>query len=156
MLKSVSKHKATHFASGVLLALALISTPVMSTAWSHQDFKLSLDKSESVSREAQTETHPSSVAAELCTPLLTTNQHISNTFSVDRSQRTAGKVAALGMILGARFALEQQDDREADAVMNITLERHVLKSKPAMFSAHSIAAYRQCHKEVYLRYASRH
>jgi hypothetical protein len=97
----------------------------------------------------------SSTAGNLCTSLLNTQDtHSSKTLAV-RTQRPVGKVAALGLLLGARFALAPpvQHNRAIINEPDILLECQVVnaddKDAPVR-SARAIAEYRQCQKNLVL------
>ncbi len=152
MLENLKIKTITKFSSGVLLGLGLISSPMMSTAWSHQNHLILLGQDARVSREAPVPLAPlntPSIAAEACTSLLTYN-HTPSTFSANRSQRTAGKLAALSMVFGARFALEPTEHQTQDVEYKNKFLRHILKTKPPQHSAQMIAQFRQCQKEYIL------
>lgn len=150
MIENLHIQHFTKFTSGVLLAFGLISYPAMSTAWSHQNHLILLGQDARVSREAPTPLAPSntpSIAAETCTTLLI---NTPSTFSANRNQRTAGKLAALSMMLGARFALEPTTHLTKEVHYEDHFLRHALTTKPAKHSAQMIAAFRQCQKEYVL------
>ncbi len=142
---SVSLFKKYQSAFTLLVFLFVFS---VGTAWSYvydddyTDFN-------SVSHETlKFEKRSSSAAGDVCTPLLNTLHHTPPTLSTARSQRSVGKIAALGMMLGARFALEPKLQDNA-SVLNVDaiLEHHVkVTRKPALHSAQTIAAYRTCLK----------
>ncbi len=73
----------------------------------------------------------SSVVRESCKYLLKVNNNISARTLTPHNQRNAGKIAALGIVLGARFAIEP-NDKEAKNIDN---------------SAQAIIRFRKCHKE---------
>lgn len=143
--RSVSLFKKYQSALTLIVFLFVFS---VGTAWSYvydddySDFN-------SVSHETpKSEKRSSSAAADVCTPLLNTLHHTPSTSSADRTQRSVGKIAALGMMLGARFALEPKPHDDA-SVLNVDaiLEHHVkVTRKPALHSAQTIAAYRTCLK----------
>jgi|GEM_PF-2848305 len=93
----------------------------------------------------------SSTAGNLCTSLISTQDTSSQKKPAVRTQRPVGKVAALGLLLGARFALAppQQHNRAIIKEPDVLLECQVVnaddKVAPAR-SARAIAAYRQCQK----------
>ena len=97
---------------------------------------------------------PSSAADDYCKPLLKSNLNTSQS-SVDRSQRAVGKIAAFGMILGARFAVEPRDQTNAEPeIRDDKLVSHVQEGRKPIPSAQTVAAFRQCKKEFYLTQAS--
>lgn len=121
---------------------------------------IKLTKNLDAAHKMKAQTHPSSLtpsstAGNLCTSLLNTKDtHSSNTLAV-RTQRPVGKVAVLGLLLGARFALAppEQHNRAIVDEPDILLECQVAnaddKDAPVR-SARTIAKYRQCQKSLAL------
>lgn len=80
-----------------------------------------------------------------CLPLLKSIRHTSASTTMDRTQRSAGKAAALGLVFGVRFALEPSPKSKPSKPrldvwhhQNATAgDRHAL----------AIADYRRCQKE---------
>ena len=97
----------------------------------------------------------SSAAGNLCTSLLNTQDTHSAKTPAVRTQRPVGKVAALGMLLGARFALAppEQHNRavvsEPDVMFGCQVVKLDEKDAPSR-TARDIAAYRQCQKDLAL------
>lgn len=125
--------------SGVLpvIALATALTLSIGTAWSYDN---------NVSRETFIDNlkSPSSAVVAQCVPLLNKTTNTSPPSTTARTQRTAGKVAALGLLLGVRFALEpKQDNLSVQQPLNKTA--NVSDSKNNR-TAHAIASYRNCLK----------
>jgi len=94
----------------------------------------------------------SSTAGNLCTYSLNTQDTSYSKVPAVRTQRPVGKVAALGMLLGARFALAPRQ-RFADAIVDnnagVLLGCQAVASAngaPAARSAGEVVAYRQCMK----------
>ncbi len=114
------------------------------TAWSYNALYNNTD----VSRETSNSLFsPSSSVVDLCIPLLKSNLNSSQS-ATDRSQRAVGKITALGMILGARFALEPKDQINEDSASYKTrILKHIANDRKPRRSAQAIAAYRQCQKE---------
>ena len=98
---------------------------------------------------------PSSTAGNLCATLLNTQNTFSSKTPVVRTQRSVGKVAALGLLLGARFALAPPEQHNSGIVdePDVLLECQVVnfdgKDAPVR-SARAIAKYRQCQKDLAL------
>lgn len=92
--------------------------------------------SESVSRETYRFSSPSSTEASTCNSLLKSPSRTLSPFAFDGTQRPVGKVAALGLVYGVRFALEPARNH------------HI--SVPKLFKSNgkalSVAAYRDCLK----------
>ncbi len=132
----------------LLLTLFTALFFVTSTAWSYDYYSLS--SKENVSRETSSDglvrgripipAHK----ARFCNSFLKTKDSPHSAFSPADDQRKVGKVAALSMILGARFALAPSDQK------NDVRKKDYVASHPAQM----IAAYRQCRKANTLRTAS--
>ncbi len=118
--------------------LAFFLLPSIGSAWSYDKYSASVGYD--VSRETSPNTiHiPSSSVANMCKSLLQSEQHTPPNATTDRSQRMAGKVAALGIILGARFAVSPNQT---------SYNRHDIQANISPRTAHSIAAFRKCQKE---------
>ncbi len=113
---------------------------LVNNAWSYETPVIHYD----VSRETSFLQDSSSASADVCAPLLNSLSLAPSAGSSAEPQRTVGKVAALGMILGARYALAPKDQKISDM-----LNQDVSAAPPAQI----IAAYRQCQKAHVLRTA---
>ncbi len=130
----------------LLLSLFTALFFITSTAWSYDYYNSNFP--ESVSRETFSNALDSVPVpghkAPICSSLLKSLDTPQSAHSPAEGQRKVGKVAALSMILGARYALapsnQNQDVRQSDYV--------------ATYPAQIIAAYRQCRKDFFLRVAS--
>lgn len=97
----------------------------------------------------------SSTTGNLCTSLLNTQNTHSSKTPVVRTQRPVGKVAVLGLLVGARFAIAppEQHNRAIVDEPETLLECQVVsldgKDAPVR-SARTIAKYRQCQKDLAL------
>ncbi|GEM_PF-2158951 len=156
---SISNNKKHVFMSAPLICCKKAVLPIISiflissisSAWSYDGYTLSVNYN--VSRETLYEIPlPSSSVVNQCKSLLEITLRTPPDFSTDRSQRTAGKLTALGIILGARFALEPKHDNTEILTplpkRNIALDNNKIKTSTR--SAISIAAYRKCQKEYIL------
>lgn len=76
-----------------------------------------------------------------CRSLLNQNYNTSTLAPTDKAQRKAGKLVALGVILGARFALEPTD------APNNSVEVATAKTSDTDMNAGSIIQYRKCIKK---------
>ncbi len=125
--------------SGALSAITFVTVLTLSvgTAWSY-DYD--------VSRETLFENSkaPPSAAVALCAPLLNSAHNTLVTSTTARNQRTAGKVAALGLVLGVRFALEPQKDHTSQRPLN---KASKIIENDKNRSALTIASYRKCLKD---------
>lgn len=145
-----------------LIALALISFPVGS-AWSYGPLKASLPFYDYKNASAFPEDHardpllqvPTSTNADECLPLLTSIHHISSPSVLDRSQRPAGQIAVIGLLLGVRLApgpLEKAGNETSETLLSVgTSPDAVVGSRNVL----AVALYRDCRKEVALRDLSR-
>ena len=133
--------------SGTLSITIMLFVFTIGSAWSYvyDDQYMS---SNNVSHETiKTSKTPASAVVDMCKPLLNTYQHTPFASVTVRTQRSVGKIAALSMMLGARYALEPKIRNNVSAKKS-ALMRHVkFIRKPATHSAQSIAAYRNCLKE---------
>ncbi len=133
--------------SGTLSILTIMFVFTIGTAWSYV-----YDDQNSGFNNVSHETikpnkFPASAVVDMCKPLLKTHFHNPSTLSTVRTQRSVGKIAALSMMLGARYALEPKSRNDASAKKGTLLYHVKSKRKPAVNSAQSIAAYRNCLKE---------
>ncbi len=136
------------YKKGILPIFAFFLISSVDSAWSYdnQSTKINYD----VSRETLLkEPHPSSFVADICKPLLVANHSISPNSATNRYQRTASKITALGIILGARFAVEPQTKNSNTNSIKTTSTLHNLETASPM-TALSIAAFRKCQKEYIL------
>ena len=131
--------------SGILMFSCLI---VANEAWSY-DYTADDFESRQVYKVS-----PSSVDSS-CISLLKTNQTLSSKASTIRNQRSAGKVAALGMLLGARFALEPQENTAVKASYDKSAPDYQKTRVSKNRSALAIAAFRKCQKEQALEQLAR-
>lgn len=134
---------------GILPMLTFVLVLSMSTAWSYDDGRYNSNSDIDVSRETLQHYNekPSSVPAEQCRPLLNT-QAASNNSAKYRNQRAVGQMATLGIILGARFALEPKN--ETADLLTKNAYKNLLKDNDGKRTAHAIANYRDCRKQIAL------
>lgn len=98
------------------------------------------------------------VSADTCLPLLSSIRHTSPHNAMDRSQHSAGKAAALGLVFGVRFALTPADAKSKSAKSKASLgfwpsdasTSGTFESQKDR-SALAVAAYRQCQKKQALK-----
>ena len=131
---------------GILPVLTFVLALSIGTAWSYDGtYK---PNSTDVSRETlqQNNKHPSSVSSEPCLSLLNTNKTRVNSVE-NGNQRAVGQVAALGIILGARFALEPKNEY---AGLHTEKTANRLQIDEDKRTAHAIVNYRQCLKQTAL------
>ncbi len=131
---------------GFMPVLAFFLFPSIGGAWSYEGYSASINYD--VSRETSLSTAPPTSAysvANMCKSLLQSDQYSSPNSATDSSQRKAGKLAALGIILGARFAV---------APSQASLNKHGAQANASARSARSIAAFRKCQKDYILSVAA--
>lgn len=132
------------------VALALMLFVSAGSAWS-------LDRLDSatgfdVSGDAPgTSQLPSPSMDDSCLPLLKSVHHTSPQSAMDRTQRTAGTAAALGVVFGVRFALGPKETAKSgrnnarltiwQPTSGLAGDRHAL----------AVADYRECRKEQALK-----
>lgn len=128
----------------------IVDTP--SATVTHASYHSSKLKTSSILADSHTQG-----AADTCLPLLTSIRHTSPQNAMDRSQRSAGKAAAVGLIFGVRFALTPpemaQKTKKAKASLNVWQPEPVAqdRSNTGNRSALAVAAYRQCQKQQALQ-----
>lgn len=90
---------------------------------------------------------PSSSVADSCLPLLKSIQSPSS--APERIQRSAGNMAAVGLILGVRYALRPPESSNAAAlaVSELTPSSYTDDNRSAL----AVHAYRLCRKEQALK-----
>ena len=91
------------------VALTLITLISTGTSWAFTTYEGYQNvpplKVKSVAIESRLQYQPSSAVTDSCLPLLKSIRKTSSNPVTDRNQRSAGKVAALGLIFGVRYAL---------------------------------------------------
>lgn len=136
---------------GALLAsfvfvLCIASHP----AWSFESVEYSAQPY--AEKQALTSTHPSSpTVVDSCLSLLKSIPHISSTSIMDRNQRSAGKAAAVGLVLGVRFALSPPTKTKSYADRPRLDLWQPAGGSAGDRSALAVSAYRQCQKEQALK-----
>ena len=138
------------FKTRLLPVLIFVLAFSMNTAWSYESYQTPNNKNYGLTKTYSKKV-PSSAVADMCKSLLKSNHHISPNSATVRNQRTAGKVTALGMLLGARFAL---DPKNNNTHKSQPIRQHVRIKDGKILgndrSAQAIAAYRRCQKEYVL------
>ncbi|PCJ99089.1 MAG: hypothetical protein COA45_06505 [Zetaproteobacteria bacterium] len=137
------------YVKGTLLSFTFIIVFFMGTAWSFEKIykPTTINNSAHISNALYNTKLPSSPVMDMCKSLLKSTQHISSHISTGGSQRAAGKIAALGIILGVRFALEPKNNENVRAM---SVKNHVLRHQKKVLgnrSAQAVIAYRRCQKE---------
>jgi hypothetical protein len=139
--------KAARAAASYTACLAVILSVSAGSAWS-------LDRtqpSQAFEASSYTSQLPPPSMADSCLPLLNT-RHTTPVSDMDRTQRTAGTAAALGIVFGVRFALGPKETAKSNRTGNARLTIW----QPANATAgdqHALAVadYRNCQKEQALK-----
>jgi len=145
-----------------VIAIALIGFPVGS-AWSYGPLKASLPFNDNQNPSAFPGDHardsfeqvPTSTNADECLPLLTSIHHTPSPSVLDRSQRPAGQIAVIGLLLGVRLApgpLEKAGNETSETMLRVGFSPDAVDGPR---SALAVALYRDCRKETALRDLSR-
>ena len=137
---------------GVLLSFTFIIAFSMGTAWSYESVYQPTTKNNNVSLSGallNTKVPPSTpTVMDMCKSLLKSTQYKSSHIPTSGSQRTAGQIAVLAIILGARFALEPKSNENISVT---SVKSRVLMHKKKALANHrtaqAVVAYRRCQKE---------
>lgn len=141
--KASGRGSPVRYHKSALLTLTFLLAFSIGTAWSYDGF-VSTQAYKVTPTVTYAKTSPPSAAADVCLSLLktTTTQHTSPFSASVRNQRNAG-VAALGIILGARFALEPQNRNMGAKSVHYKKQTHDNKDNSAL----AVVAYRDCQKK---------
>ncbi|MCB9982902.1 MAG: hypothetical protein H6861_04390 [Rhodospirillales bacterium] len=145
--------RAAYIPGAVLASLVLIICLTVGPAWSFEavESQQTLEGSD-LGLITSYPTQPSSpTVVDPCLPLLKSIRHTPPVSAMDRNQRSAGKAAAAGLILGVRFALSplQKVKSRADRPRLDIWQPTGANSGDR--SALAVTAYRQCQKEQALK-----
>lgn len=140
------------FMAFFMFVICMASAP----AWSFESYHGHIDgvevmksKEAALHRKEQSFKTPSpSVQVDTCLPLLssTMHPHLPN-----RTQRSAGKAAAVGLIFGVRFALSQPKTKVNSVGNSARLGLWGPKTIDGSRSALAVSAYRECQKDKALQ-----
>lgn len=145
--------RAAYIPGAALASFVVMLCLVVGPAWSFETIKADQDLAWPEQKQNLTEypTQSSSpTVADPCLPLLKSICHTSPTSAMDRNQRSAGKAAALSLVLGVRFALSPPTNAKSKA-QKPRLDIWQPASVSADRSALAVSAYRQCQKEQALK-----
>lgn len=135
----------TAYVPGVLLgSFVLVLCLFAGPAWSFE----TVNEHPAVA-PADTSTSSPTVA-DACLPLLDTSSQSPLPSAMDRNQRSAGTAAALGLVLGVRFALSPPN-KAGLAPQKPRLDVWHPTEASNDRSALAVTAYRQCQKEQALK-----
>jgi len=152
--KRAAKRLKTCAAAFSLITLISTGTSFAFTTYNGYQDVLPL-KVKSVALESRLQYQPSSAVTDSCLPLLKTIRKTPSKSVTDRNQRSAGKVAALGLIFGVRYALTPPSSPsapEAKTSENIQGNFDVWHQNGGSLtqndrSALAVSAYRACQKK---------
>ena len=142
--------RAAYIPGAVLFSFVMILCLIAGPAWSFEMGDSSYEHLDPYTQQNFTTNQSSPPVVDSCLPLLK-SIHTSPQSAMDRNQRSAGKAAALGLVLGVRFALSppEKPGSYADKPrLNIWKVKGVSKDSR---SALAVSAYRQCQKEQALK-----
>ena len=133
---------------GAAMAFLMIVFLMVGPAWSFETIQGDDASAEMHEKhQALTSTHRSSpTVVDPCLPLLK-SIHTSPTSAMDRNQRSAGKAAAVGLLIGVRFALSspQKVKSHADRPRLDVWQTSGVSAGDR--NALAVSAYRQCQKK---------
>ena len=94
----------------------------------------------------------SSSIVDSCLPLLKSSHHAPSKSAMERSQRSAGKMVALSVALGVRYALGPLENPAlSHTAYAPPTDRSSLPREMRNLRAIKVAAYRNCRKELALK-----
>lgn len=139
--------------TAILCVFVFVLAVTAGQAWSFESEYLNLPNASQVSGGVSITSsgqHLSSSMGDSCLLLLKSVHSSPTTSSMDRNQRAAGQAAALGLVLGVRFALTppKQPGRSAGDIARFDgVQIGLPKSRNAL----AIAEYRSCQKHKALK-----
>ena len=137
----------TAYVPGVVIgSFVLVLCLLVAPAWSFE----TVNMNEHAAFQAADTPTPSPSVADACLPLLDTSSQSSQPSAMDRNQRSAGKAAALGLVLGVRFALSPPNKaglKPQNPRLDVWQHADVSNDRSAL----AVTAYRQCQKEQALK-----
>jgi len=150
--------RAAYIPGAVIASFLVIFCLISLPAWSFETVYGSFDdRNKDSSQSPQqaltsyTTKVPSPTAVDSCLPLLESIHHIPSISASDRNQRSAGKAAALGLVLGVRFALTPPTKATPHAKKPRLDIWQTHGARPGDRSALAVSAYRQCQKQQALQ-----
>ncbi len=145
--------RAAYIPGAVFASFLFVMFVFSSPAWS---FEVSQDLNgvSAAQKQALTSSSPSQspspVLADPCLPLLKSVHYDSSPSAMDRNQRSAGKAAALGLVLGVRFALSPPEKAKPANKPRLKVWQ-TSGASAGDRSALAVTAYRHCQKEQALK-----
>ena len=143
--------RAAYIPGVALASFILILCVAVGPAWSFET--LDQHQQDPVHKQELTSSSKSSssTVVDPCLPLLKSINHISPASATDRNQRSAGKAAALGLVLGVRFALSPPTNSKSQVDGPRLDLWHTSGEVAGDRSALAVTAYRQCQKDQALK-----
>lgn len=146
--------RAAYIPGAAFASIFLIVCLIVGPAWSFEVIDTNDRTLSTAETQALTSSYPTHKASptvvDSCLPLLKSIHHTSSTSAMDRNQRSAGKAAALGLVLGVRFALSPPAKAKPSAIQPRLGVWHISGATEDR-SALAVSAYRQCQKEQALK-----
>jgi len=148
--------RAAYIPGAVLVSLVLLLCLTVGPAWSFETLDSVQDQTAfDDPKQALTTSYPSQpsspTVADSCLSLLKSIHYTSPVSVTDRNQRSAGKAAALGLVLGVRFALSPPQKAKSRADRPRLDVWQTSGTFAGDRSALAVTAYRQCQKEQALK-----
>ena len=145
--------RAAYIPGAALASFVILFCLVAGPAWSFETVEGdSVFSSQTQNSFTTTQPKPTSspTVADPCLPLLKSIRHTPPTSAMDRNQRSAGSAAALGLVLGVRFALSPPTKTNPNARKpRVDLWQPVASAGDR--SALTVSAYRNCQKDQALK-----
>ncbi|MEZ5815306.1 MAG: hypothetical protein R3E13_11410 [Alphaproteobacteria bacterium] len=144
--------RAAYIPGVLLVSFILVLCVAAQPAWSFETIESQKDTSASEQQQALVSKYSSSpTVVDSCLPLLKSIHLNSPTSSMDRNQRSAGKAAALSLVLGVRFALSPPTKTKSYADRPRLDLWQPVGDNGENRAALAVSAYRQCQKEQALQ-----
>lgn len=144
--------RAAYIPGAALASFVIILCLVAGPAWSFETIE---GNSAFSAQENYTTTHPTSTSsptvADPCLPLLKSIRQTPPTSAMDRNQRSAGSAAALGLVLGVRFALSPPTKTIPSKRKPRLDVWQPVNASGGDRSALTVSAYRNCQKDQALK-----
>lgn len=142
--------RAAYIPGAALASFVILLCLVAGPAWS---FEIVDGPSSGDVQNEFTQPHPTTTSsptvADPCLPLLKSIRQTSPMSAMDRNQRSAGKAAAVGLVLGVRFALSPPTKTNPNARKpRVDLWQTASANDR---SALAVTAYRSCQKDQALK-----
>ena len=142
--------RTAYIPGAVLFSFVMILCLIVGPAWSFEMDDSGFERLDLKQQQDFTTKQSSPPVVDSCLPLLK-SIHTSPQSAMDRNQRSAGKAAAVGLVLGVRFALSPPQKVRSHADKPRLDLWQVNGGSADNRSALAVSAYRQCQKEQALK-----